>query len=130
MTAGDIREWAERGIEIGSHGRTHRSLPSCTDAELEDELRGSRAALEAIVGKPVDAFAYPFGDTDDRVERAALGAYGLAFSLETGLNTLRTPPGRMRRSIVRPRDGAADFACRVGLGWNPIDAARDRLRRT
>jgi peptidoglycan/xylan/chitin deacetylase (PgdA/CDA1 family) len=130
MSAAQIREWAGRGIEFGSHGRTHRSLVSCSAEELEDELRGSRSKLESLIGCPVNAFAYPSGETDERVARATLRTYELAFGLDMGLNTLRTPLGQLRRTIVRPRDGMIDLACRAGLGWNPVDGLRRRLRLT
>jgi peptidoglycan/xylan/chitin deacetylase (PgdA/CDA1 family) len=37
-----IRHWLGKGIEIGVHSSTHRSLPTLTDAELDHEIEDSR----------------------------------------------------------------------------------------
>lgn len=70
----ELRELAGRGWEIGSHTRTHPMLTRLTDAELADELAGSRAACEAGIGRPCLSLAYPYGDFDARVAAAAAGA--------------------------------------------------------
>jgi peptidoglycan/xylan/chitin deacetylase (PgdA/CDA1 family) len=77
-----LRELADRGVEIGSHTITHPHLPSLGDAELDRELCDSRSELEERLGRPCRFLAYPFGDDDDRVYRAAERAgYEGAFSL-------------------------------------------------
>lgn len=48
-------------VEIGAHTMTHANLPSHTDAEQHQEIAGNKARLEAIVGRPVESFAYPYG---------------------------------------------------------------------
>jgi peptidoglycan/xylan/chitin deacetylase (PgdA/CDA1 family) len=62
------------GITIGSHTKTHVSLPVETPAIVADELEGSRQALEAHLGEPVAHFAYPDGQSNaqiiDAVRRA------------------------------------------------------------
>jgi peptidoglycan/xylan/chitin deacetylase (PgdA/CDA1 family) len=78
----ELRELAERGIEVGSHTISHRHLPTLSDAELADELRSSRERLEDELGRPCTVLAYPFGDCDERVRVAARGAgYAIAFGL-------------------------------------------------
>jgi peptidoglycan/xylan/chitin deacetylase (PgdA/CDA1 family) len=71
MTAGHLRDLFRRGHGIHSHSRTHPVLPSLGDAQIEDELTGSRADLEAIVGVPVTYFSIPGGAYDHRVVSAA-----------------------------------------------------------
>lgn len=59
----DVEHLAENGHAIGAHTRTHSRLSSCADeATLEDEIGGARLELEHRLGRPVVAFAYPFGD--------------------------------------------------------------------
>ena len=48
LDADGLRAIAGRGVEIGSHGASHRPLPSVPPDELEEELAGSAARLEAI----------------------------------------------------------------------------------
>ncbi len=70
----ELRALADRGWEIGSHTRSHPMLTRLSDAELDDELAGSRAACEAGVARPCRSLAYPYGDFDARVARAAAAA--------------------------------------------------------
>jgi peptidoglycan/xylan/chitin deacetylase (PgdA/CDA1 family) len=81
MTARQVRQAAEAGMEIGSHGLRHISLPSASRAALTAELENSRAVLQAASGQPVAGFCYPYGDTDQRVVdavRTAGYSYGCA----------------------------------------------------
>ena len=78
----ELRDLAERGIEVGSHTISHRHLPRLSDAELADELGSSRERLEDELGRPCTVLAYPFGDCDERVRVAARVAdYEIAFGL-------------------------------------------------
>lgn len=56
-----IREAADRGIEIGSHGRTHRDLSRLAPGEMRRELEGSKKTLEDRLGREVSSLALPFG---------------------------------------------------------------------
>jgi peptidoglycan/xylan/chitin deacetylase (PgdA/CDA1 family) len=62
LSAQQMRELAAAGIEIGAHTRSHPDLPRLAAQEAEDEIAGSRADLEDLLGRPVEAFAYPFGN--------------------------------------------------------------------
>ncbi|MEX0586994.1 MAG: polysaccharide deacetylase family protein, partial [Pirellulales bacterium] len=61
-TADELRQWAEAGIEMGGHTRTHADLAAISDpSRLWDEVVGGTDELAEIVGKPVHWFAFPFG---------------------------------------------------------------------
>jgi peptidoglycan/xylan/chitin deacetylase (PgdA/CDA1 family) len=66
-----LLELKDAGVLIGSHTRSHPHLPQCLDQELEEELSGSRSALEKITGASVEMLSLPFGSHDDRVMAAA-----------------------------------------------------------
>lgn len=84
MTWDQLRALVERGVEIGSHTRTHPHLPRLSDEELEVELRESREVLEAALGRPCRFFAYPYGEEDRRVRRAVQAAgYEAAFAVQS-----------------------------------------------
>lgn len=77
-----LRELAERGVEIGSHTVTHPHLPRLSDDALERELQDSREHVEDELGLPCRYLAYPYGDEDRRVREAAERAgYEAAFAL-------------------------------------------------
>lgn len=75
LTREQIVALIAQGHEIGSHAVYHPYLTKSDDAALKEELERSKATLEEVTGRPVRAFAYPFGLTDARVI-AATGAAG------------------------------------------------------
>jgi peptidoglycan/xylan/chitin deacetylase (PgdA/CDA1 family) len=82
MTRPQLREIADAGIEIGSHGYRHRSLPDTSAAELAEEIETSRAMLRDIAGQPVGGFCYPYGHLDERAVSAVQAAgYGYGCSV-------------------------------------------------
>lgn len=107
----ELREWAERGHEIGSHTVTHPHLTQLDDRQLRLELTESRNEIEDEIGRPCRYLAYPYGEHDGRVRAAAREAgYSAAFAL----------PGRLS-----PRDPYA--LPRVGFyrdGSPPRDALK------
>jgi peptidoglycan/xylan/chitin deacetylase (PgdA/CDA1 family) len=74
LTADQVREIADAGMEIGSHGLDHVSLLKTDDAQLREEVVHSRAVLEELLGRSIRGFAYPYGYLDDRVVGAARAA--------------------------------------------------------
>ena len=129
MTAEMIREWAEKGIEFGAHSRTHPELDRIDAAACEDEIAGSRHDLEKMIGAPVVAFAYPYGNYNGEV-RAAVGRnFRLAFTTEDGINTLGTDLLTLHRTMVEPRQSMIDFASRTRFGFSMPESGRAKLRK-
>lgn len=62
MTADQVAQVAEDGVEIGSHGLHHVSLPGLPAEALVAETVRSRRILREISGQPVTGFCYPYGD--------------------------------------------------------------------
>lgn len=54
-----VREIAERGHEIGSHGSDHRRVTDLTRTEFRESVRSSKAILEEITGRPVFGYRAP-----------------------------------------------------------------------
>lgn len=102
MSAGQIREIAEAGFEIGSHTLTHPHLTTLSDADLRRELVGSKHKIEDLIGKEVVAFSYPYGEYDKRV-LAAVAEAGYHYAVATRLGTVRadTSPLEIPRINVR-----------------------------
>jgi peptidoglycan/xylan/chitin deacetylase (PgdA/CDA1 family) len=73
------------GVTFGSHSRAHLDLTTLSYEDCVDDLRGSRASLEDLLGRRVTMLAYPRGRHDADVRRAAAAAgYEAAFSLPEG----------------------------------------------
>jgi peptidoglycan/xylan/chitin deacetylase (PgdA/CDA1 family) len=71
LTAQDVCSISRAGMEIGSHGLEHISLPETRDVPLDTEITQSRRILEELLGETVQGFCYPYGHLDDRVLNAA-----------------------------------------------------------
>jgi peptidoglycan/xylan/chitin deacetylase (PgdA/CDA1 family)/GT2 family glycosyltransferase len=127
MSGAQILEWRTRGVEFGSHTRTHPDLRTLDDDALRDELEGSRDDLAALLGAPPLSFAYPYGFHGDRVRDMAERFYPLAFALLPGVNEIGTDRLRLLRTVVQSGDTAVNLALRAGLGYDPIERLRARL---
>ncbi|MFF5264815.1 polysaccharide deacetylase family protein [Actinomadura viridis] len=105
MTANQLRAVADFGMEVGSQGMRHLSLPAASDEEVRDELRESRFVLEEVVQRPVTGFAYPHGHVSPRVvAEVRIAGYGYACAIrpeEPGRHALaRTYVGERDRSLL------------------------------
>ena len=117
LSADQARALHDNGIEIGSHGATHRALTGLSDGELSREVEGSREALERIVGAPVTSFSYPFGESDDRVVEAVRRAgYRAATVIRGGIPEDLSDPFRLKRISVRGTNMRLDFALALTRG--------------
>ena len=87
MNAEQLRDLATRGHGVHSHSRTHPRLSALSTADMDDELQGSKADLEKILGGSVTQFSIPGGAYDDRVLAAARRAgYQVVFNSVEGYN--------------------------------------------
>ena len=127
MTAAHLRDLAARGHGIHSHSRSHRRLPDLSRPEIDDELAGSKADLEQVLGKSVHYFSIPGGAYDDRVAQSAVRAgYGGVLNSVEGYNDPATPI--LRRFTARSYTNAATLA---GIcEWPRYTAARVAFKRT
>jgi peptidoglycan/xylan/chitin deacetylase (PgdA/CDA1 family) len=112
MTWDELKELHAEGHEIGSHSRTHAILPLVSDAQLADEIAGSRAQLRERLGFEIESFCYPNGDCDARVAMAVERAgYRHAVTTRYGLNPADTSAYLWKRcdmqgSHARTQSGA------------------------
>lgn len=74
MSAADLRDLQGNGWEVGSHSQSHADFSRLSPQEADQELRGSKAALEAI-GINITSFAYPWGRDDQADVAAAAEVY-------------------------------------------------------
>lgn len=129
MTDDEVRATAAAGLTIGSHARTHPSLPDLAPGELADELAGSKAELEAIVGQTCDLLAYPFGHHDATVRRVAGEAgYRAAFTFLNGRARPGDDPFRLPRLTMDEHHGATRLRSHLArpASWWP-DTQLDRV---
>jgi peptidoglycan/xylan/chitin deacetylase (PgdA/CDA1 family) len=87
-------------VDIGAHTMTHPVLSARSTALQEREIGESKTSLEAVLGHPVNNFAYPYGrksdytaDTVSLVQKAgfACGCSTLASVVNRGSDLFRLP---------------------------------------
>ncbi len=93
----EIREMQAAGIEFGAHTLTHADLTRLSAPEIEAEMSGSKARIEAALGAPVASFAYPFGRYDRRSRELAERHFSCACTDTLGLVTARSDPYALAR---------------------------------
>ncbi len=129
MDAGQLQAMHAAGHEIGSHTHTHPDLRALPRAQLLDELTRSRAELEALVGAPVETFAYPHGWFDRAVHDAVIQTgYRCAVSVMCGLNDASTPRHLLRRSNLGVHTTLERFRQALRHGASPLGVARAQMR--
>ena len=74
MGLDDLKELQRAGMTIASHSRTHPNLTRVSDAQLREEVLGSRQDLQKMLGAAPDLFAYPYGSWNKRVAAAVQAA--------------------------------------------------------
>lgn len=85
LTWAQLRQLDDGLITIGSHTRTHPILPTLTVSMLQDEIAGSRRALEEKLDRSVDLFSYPNGANNPGVADVARLHYRAAVTTRQGM---------------------------------------------
>jgi peptidoglycan/xylan/chitin deacetylase (PgdA/CDA1 family) len=98
---------------FGSHGMTHVSLRHLSKEKTVKDLQESKQMLEEHLQKPVDYFAFPYGQRKDfgnaTPELLQEIGFKAAFTTLWRLNNLHENPYRLRRVEVKPTDSLEDF---------------------
>jgi peptidoglycan/xylan/chitin deacetylase (PgdA/CDA1 family) len=79
----ELKQLADSGMTIGAHTISHPVLSLCSEEEARREIQESKITLERALGRPLWAFAYPFGNPATMGERelrlASAAGYACAF---------------------------------------------------
>jgi peptidoglycan/xylan/chitin deacetylase (PgdA/CDA1 family) len=125
----DVAALIALGMDIGFHTLRHRALPTLSEEELRQALGEGRQALEAIVGRPLVAIAYPHGKIDDRTVPAARAAgYRQGFTTIPQAVTPASDPLAMGRIAPSPRS-TLELAARLAAATCQPATGRQGHRR-
>ena len=78
MNWSQLREIVRGGISLGAHTLTHPRMTVLAGQQAEREIAGSRACIEDRTGVAVEAFAYPYGDSNPAIRALAARHFGIA----------------------------------------------------
>lgn len=97
LTWEDIKTLHTAGIEIGSHTKNHIDLKTASTERQNQEILGSKQALEEKLGIPAKSFCYPTGtynETTPQLVKAAgyTSAVTVAYGQATPKNNLYLIP--------------------------------------
>lgn len=88
-------------VEIGAHTLTHPTLPPQPLSVQHYEIEGSKTACEALAGRPVISFSYPFGDHTDVTRQVVKNAgYFVSCAIKAGTTKDRSDRYRLPRVPV------------------------------
>jgi peptidoglycan/xylan/chitin deacetylase (PgdA/CDA1 family) len=94
----NIVEMSQGGMSFGSHTVTHRALGELDQAAIYDELVNSKATLESVLGKKIDAIAYPRGSYNEVVVNIAKSVgYITGLTVREGICMKDSPDFELRR---------------------------------
>jgi peptidoglycan/xylan/chitin deacetylase (PgdA/CDA1 family) len=94
----DLRSWLDSGSDVGNHSWDHPILDQCDATEQRRQVHLAHERLSDLVGRPVDVFAWPNGDSSPAAADAlqALG-YRLIADCDHRLVARRPDPMRVSR---------------------------------
>jgi peptidoglycan/xylan/chitin deacetylase (PgdA/CDA1 family) len=121
-----LRDAHASGMEIGTHGSTHRFLALLTEAEIREELAAAKAFLEDLLGAPVTTGSVPGGDWSPVVARVARECgYTALCTSRPGVNDERTDPFALGRVAIRRTTplAALERYARLRVGRERLRAA-------
>lgn len=99
---GKIIEMKDKNVAFGSHTKTHPFLSRMSEKEMEEQVTGSKKAIEEKLGLPVEHFCYPYGDYNGAVIGAVANAgYSAAFTTKRGFVHKGDNAFEIRRSFIR-----------------------------
>jgi len=115
-----IKELGICGMEIGSHGMSHRSLTFLTAETVFSEMNESRQKIFEIIGKYPQTIAYPFGLQNRQIREAAVECgyrYGCVNLWGSGrvLN-----PFCLQRIPVYRTDSVKNLRKKIITGWGNL----------
>ncbi len=100
MTREQVKELAEAGHTIGSHTWDHKNVKKYTEADWAIQIDKPTRQLEAITGKPIKYFAFPFGLwSGEAIPKLKERGFTAAFQLSTKRDE-KEPLYTIRRIIV------------------------------
>jgi peptidoglycan/xylan/chitin deacetylase (PgdA/CDA1 family) len=124
LTAAELERLAANPlIEIGAHTMTHPTLGLAPIEDQQREIAGCRAALERVLGNPVTAFAYPYGNlfedyTSETVSVVRDARFDLAFTTGASFATLDCDPLQIPRFMMLDTVGDVELAHRLVHSWH------------
>ncbi len=116
-------------VRIGSHSVTHRFLTLLDEAEVMQELIGSKLCLENLLHCKITSLSLPYGAYDSAIlDLAKIAGYMRIFSSWPVLPSSRSDGFLLGRIPVSPDETALEFRLKImgAYQWLPIGISLKR----
>lgn len=124
----DVRNLAARGVTIGAHGHWHWPMNASQDpAYLIEQAILPKQLIEAQIGQPCIAFAYPFGETGDVSREAWQAVRDAGYSC--GFTALSGSLDASTNRFLLPRHGIGLHDTNIATTLALLRAGNRRLQR-
>lgn len=101
MSREQLKDLADQGHVIGAHTWDHHNVKKYTGDDWEKQFTKPKEQLEAITGKPVTHFAYPFGLWNhEAIPELKKRGYITAYQLSDNKRDSTEPLYSLRRMLV------------------------------
>ncbi|MET0116115.1 MAG: polysaccharide deacetylase family protein [Sedimenticola sp.] len=102
MTSSQLKQLSDSGMTVGGHTVSHPILSMLEADTARDEIIQGKRALESILGKEIDLFAYPNGRpgtdySDEHVNLVKGAGFKLAVSTAKGVSDIDTDLYQLKR---------------------------------
>lgn len=115
------------GCSIGSHTQHHKALATIDSREANDELTSSKMALEALLERPVDEIAAPYGSWSGDVTAMARSAgYSRLFTLDP--SDTNESKGIIGRYLMTPDTSSLEFRLTIDGAYRWVFVLRRAIR--
>lgn len=123
-------------VTVGAHSMHHPILANEGDEVARREIAGSVSALQSLLGRPVDSFAYPngargldFGAREQGLLRDC--SVRLAFATDTGFFGPRSDPLAIPRAALGGAESPGVILARLTAVpvWDRLRTGRERRER-
>lgn len=116
-------------VELGAHTVNHPPLDELSIEEIRREVSDSKQALEQMINRSVNTFAYPFGAYDARVRASVIDAgFNSAAAVKNALSHPDDDPWAIARFTVGTATSAEQIAQILDGKGAPYAWHGERLR--
>ena len=127
----ELRDISSAGIEVGAHTVSHPQLDILGPAKANAEIRGSKYALEAKLGRSVQSFAYPHGYSSRTTRRLVRKAgFTSACRVRHALASMTEDLYALSRIIMTSTIGTDELHTLLSGSILPVAPPIDRLVST
>ena len=121
MSRERVCELESAGMEIGSHGWRHVPFPSLSSRQQLEEMIRSKHELEDLLGRPVEGFAFPFGQyTAESLGLLERAGYRYGCTTRSGRFNPAESPYEIRRITIFSGDDEKILARKLAFADNDV----------